>query len=169
MSDIKIAYGNVTNLTFTSLNSLAASSTHLSGAESAAVDNTSGLHVDHLLSGKIVAGPANAQVGRIDVNVIAPIDDSTWPDVLDGTDSAETFTSDGVKKGICKVAISIYTEAVNDRTYYFSGISVAALFDGRMPKKYVVVITHNAHTSTNAIASSGHQVTYTPIFYTVAA
>lgn len=168
MASIKIEYGTTANLTITSLDSLAASSTHLSGAESAAIDNTSNKYVDYLLSGKIKAGAANAQVGRIDINVVGLLDDSTFPDTLDGTDSAESITSDGVKKGICKLAKSISTEAVNDRVYYFGPISVAELFGGRMPRKFVVFITQTAHTSTNALAATGHQITATPIYYTVA-
>lgn len=168
MASIKIEYGTTANLTFTSLASLAASSTHLSGAESGAVDNTSNKYVDYLLSGKITAGAANTQVGRIDVNVIGLLDDSTFPDVFDGTDSAETVTSDGIKKGICKLAASIVTEAVNDRIYYFGPVSVAALFGGVLPRKFSVFITQTAHTSTNALAASGQQVTVTPIYYTSA-
>ena len=168
MADIKTAYGTTANLTFTSLNSLAASSTHLSGAESTAVDNTSNLYVDYLLSGKIVAGAANTQAGRIDINVVGLMDDSTWPDVFDGTDSTETVTSDGIKKAICKLAKSITTEAVNDRTYPFGPISIAELFGGRLPRKFLIFITQTAHTSTNQLASSGHQVTVTPVYYTSA-
>jgi hypothetical protein len=46
MASIKVAYGTTANLTFTSLNSLAASASWLAGAESTAVDNTSNLFTD---------------------------------------------------------------------------------------------------------------------------
>lgn len=168
MQNIKLEYAASSALTFTSLNSLAASTTHLSGAESAAVDNTVNKYLDYLLSGKITAGAASAQVGRIDINVIGLQDDSTWPDVFDGTDSVESVTSAGVKAGICKLAASIATEAVNDRVYHFGPVSIADLFGGVLPKKFVVFITQTAHSTTVAIAASGNVITVTPVYATSA-
>lgn len=168
MASIKLEYAASSSLTFTSLNSLAASSTHLSGAESTAVDNSSNKYVDYLLAGVIKAGAANTQVGRIDINVVGILDDSTWPDVFDGTDSTETVTSDGIKKGICKLAKSITTEASNDRIYHFGPVSVADLFGGVLPKKFVVFITQTAHTSTNTISATGNAIYITPVYATVA-
>jgi hypothetical protein len=168
MASIKIAYGTTANLTFTSLNSLGASSTWLSGAESTAVDNTANLYTDYLISGKFTAAATNNQAGTIEVHVVGMLDDSTWPDVFDGTDSAESVTSAGVKAGICRPAAVIAGENSASRVYNFGPVSVANLFGGSMPRKFVVFVAHNIQTSTNAWHSTGHQVTVTPVYYTSA-
>lgn len=167
MADVKLAYGTTANLTFTSLNSLAAAATWLAGAESTAVDNTTTLAEDYLISGKFTAGASNAQAGTIEVHAVAMLDDSTWPDVFDGTDSAETITSAGIKLGICKPLIAIAGENSANRVYFFGGVSVKNAFGGTVPRKFVVFVTHNIHTSTNTWAASGHQVTVTPVYRTV--
>jgi hypothetical protein len=167
MADIKIAYGSSVDLTFTSLNSLAASSSLLAGAESAAVDNTSNKYTDYLLGGYIKAGAANSQVGVIEVHVVGILNDTEWPDVFDGTDSAETITSAEIKGAVCRQAAYLPTTATNDRIYPFSPVSVANLFGGSLPKKFVVFVTQTAQTSTNALASSGHKLSVTPVYATV--
>ena len=168
MASIKVAYAAASNLTFTSLNSLAASSSWLAGAESTAVDNTSNLYTDYLLSGKFTAGAANNQAGTIEVGVVGLLDDSTWPDVFDGTDSTESITSAGVKAGIVRIAAVIAGENSASRVYYFGPVSVANLFGGSLPKKFVVWVAHNIATSTNIWHTTGHQVTITPVYYTSA-
>lgn len=167
MADIKIAYGSSVDLTFTSLNSLAASSTLLGGAESAAVDNTSNKYEDYLIGGYIKAGAANSQVGAIEVYVVGMLNDTEWPDVFDGTDSTETTTAE-MKATVCKTVAYITTTATNDRVYYFGPVSVKEAFGGAMPKKFVVFVTQTAQTSTNALASSGHKISVTPVYATVA-
>jgi hypothetical protein len=169
MADIKIAYGSSVDLTITSLNSLAASSSLLGGAESAAVDNTSNKYTDYLLAGYIKAGAANCQVGVIEVHVVGMVNDTEWPDVFDGTDSAETITSAEIKASACRPAAVIATTNSNDRVYPFSPVSVANLFGGSMPKKFVVFVAQTAQTSTNALASSGHKLSVTPVYTTVTA
>jgi hypothetical protein len=168
MASIKVAYGTTANLTFTSLNSLAASASWLAGAESTAVDNTSNLFTDYLLSGKVVAAASNNQAGTIEVHVVGMLDDTNWPDVFDGTDSAETVASAGIKGGICRPVAVIAGENSANRVYNFGPVSVANAFGGSMPRKFVVFITHNIQTSTNGWASTGHQVTVTPVYYTSA-
>lgn len=140
----------------------------MAGAESTAVDNTSDLYVDFLLSGKFAAAGSNTQAGYIYVYVIGMLDDSTWPDVFDGTDSAETVTSANVLSGFGKLAAVMPTDNSASRVYNFGPVSVASLFGGVMPKKFVVFVTHSAQTTTNAWGSSGHQVTVTPIYFTSA-
>jgi hypothetical protein len=168
MAAQKIAYASSANLTFTSLASLAASSTWVGGAESAAVDNTTNLYVDYLLSGAFTAGASNTQVGTILVYVIGMRDDSTWPDVFDGTDSAETVTSANVLANFGKLAASMAADSSANRIYDFGPVSVASLFGGTMPHKFVVFVTHNIQTSTNTWAATGNQVTIKGVYYTVA-
>ena len=149
------------------LNSLAASSTRLAGYESNAVDvgaYSGGPPQDVLLAGYFTAAGSNSQAGQIDVWVIGSLNDTpTWPDVFDGTASAETVTSANILYAIGKLAVSITGDNTTSRVYPFGPVSVAALFGGVLPDQFVVFIAHNIQTSTNAWHSSGHAIYATPV------
>jgi hypothetical protein len=166
MSDFKLAYAASVAVTITSLNSLAASSTLLSGAESTAIDNSTNLYQDYLLGGHITAGAASTQIGVIEISVVAMEDDSVWPDVFDGTDSAEAVTSAEIKRSICKVAVTLETTATASRVYSFSGISIANLFGGTCPRKFVIFVSQTAHSTTVALAATGHSIAVTGVWVT---
>lgn len=157
MAAIAFSYRASSNLTVTNLHSIATSSTWLAGWESALVDNTTNLDLDNLVSGKISVGNS-ATAGQIRVYIVAMLDDSTWPDVFDGTESTETITDTEIRDGFAKLgaAIDVDADGGTDDVYYFGPFSVAALFGGILPAKYVVFITHN--TGVN-LAASGNQVT----------
>lgn len=163
MADIKSKYpsSSTTALTIT-LASLATSSTLLVGRESNAVDNTSNLDLDHLLSGKITTGTSPTVNTRIEVWVYAPISISSgtpiYPDVFDGTDSAETVTSDNVKSSLLKLAWSTLVDNTSDRTYYMPPTSIASLF-GAMPAFWGVFVTHSTAVNLNSTAGN-HDLSY---------
>lgn len=167
--DIKKVYAASSNLTVTNLNSLAASSTWMTGWESGAIDNTSDLYLDYKIGIKITVGGSNLQAGQIRVYLVGMLDDSTWPDVFDGTESTESLTDTEMRDAMCKLAAMTETDTGASGVYYMEVSSVAKVFDGNMPKKFVIYITHNAHTSTNAIASSGNQVTIVGSYENIAA
>ena len=120
-------------------------------------------HLDHILSGKIRTGTSPTASRSINVYVAAPLSMSsgtpTWPDVLDGTDSAETFTSANVMNGIVKLAASLTVDSTSDRDYSFSGISVASLFGGVLPPEYVVYVAHDTGVNLNSTGSN-HEINY---------
>jgi hypothetical protein len=98
MADVKIKYPSTSSVDLTiSLASLATGSSGVftAGQESTAVDNTSNLDLDHLLSGKITTGTSPTVSRSINVYAYANTSSAsgtpTYPDVLDGSDSAETF------------------------------------------------------------------------------
>lgn len=163
--DIKLKYGASASLMTSGLNSLAASSARLAGYESVAVDNgASTLALDYLVSGYFKAAAANHNAGQIDVWCIGALDDTpTWPDVFDGTASAETVTSASVLAGIGRPVISLLGESTNDRVYPFGPIGIAQLFGGAVPDQWLIFVAHNIQSATNAWASSGHAVSYTPV------
>ena len=165
MANIKTEYAASSALTMTSLNTLASSSGFTAGAESTAVDNTSNKYLDFLLAGNIITGTTPVVSTNILVYVIGMLEDSTWPDVFDGTDSAETITSSGVRDGFAKLAASIVVSATSNVTYPFGPVSVAQLFGGRLPKKFVVFVTHNGTAALNASAGT---LWITPVYATVA-
>ena len=167
MATVKIGYIADTQLTIT-LASLATSATLVAGRESTAVDNTSNLYLDYLLSGKITTGTTPTTLKQIEVWVASPINDTpTWPDVLDGTDSVETLTSLDIKNSGLRLAAVMNTDATSDRTYYFSQVSVASLFGGVCPAKFVVFVTHNTAVILNATAGN-HEISVQGITNTVA-
>ena len=94
MSDVKIAYAASSNLTVTALNGLALSATHVTGWESAEIDNSSNKYVDMLVSAKITVESAGLAAGQIRIHIVPKLDDSTWPGGFDGTESAETTPLD---------------------------------------------------------------------------
>ena len=141
------------------LASLATSSTLLAGREATAVDNTTNLDLDHLLSGVIRVGTTPTIDTRIEVWVYAPIriasGTPTYPDVLDGTDSDETITSAGVKWGVLRLVQSLVVDATTtDRDYAFLPVSVARLFGGVLPPFWGVFVTHNTGVSLNSTGSN---------------
>lgn len=165
MADVKNAYPASADLTFTSLASLASSATFVAGAESSAYDNTSDKAIDALLSGKIVVGTSPTAGTYIEVWVVAEQKDAVWPDVLDGTDSAETWTSVEMKEAAAKLAAKILVNATtSDREYPFDAGSIAALFGGVLPRKFVVFVTHNTGV---ALKSSGALLSVKPVYQTV--
>ena len=166
MSDIKIKYPSTSSVTLTiDLASLASGSAGVftAGREGNAVDNTSNLDVDHLLSGVIRAGTSPTASRYINVYVYANISSAsgtpTYPDVLDGTDSAETFTSANVMNGIVKLAASMISDSTSNRDYFFGPVSVAQLFGGSLPKFWGVFVAHDTAVALNATGGQ-HVLTY---------
>lgn len=164
MSDTKTKYPSTSSVSITiSLGSLASGSSgvYTSGRESDAVDNTSNVDVDHLLAGKIPTGTSPTASRSINVYVYANISSSsgtpTYPDVLDGTDSAETFTSANVMNSAVRLAASMLVDSTSDRDYFFGPISVASLFGGVLPKFWGVYVAHD--TGVN-LKSTGHALSY---------
>jgi hypothetical protein len=164
--DTKIAYAASVNLTHT-LASLASDASLLVGRESTLVDNTTNLYTDYLLSGFITTGTSPTASKIIEVHVVGLMDDSTFPSVFDGTDSAETVTA-AIKAGVCRLAASMDTTSTSDVAYYFGPVSVAGLFGGVLPKKFVVFVTHSTAVNLNS-TSGNHQITVTPVYYNTAA
>lgn len=167
MASVKIEYAASATVTISPA-SLATSATWVAGVESDFIDNTTNKYLDYLLAGKITVGTTPTINTEIRVYVVALANDSTWPDVFDGTASAETVTSAGVRDGFAKLAAIMAVDATtSDRSYPFGPVSVASLFGGAMPKKFVVFIVHNTGVNLNSTGGN-HVVDVTPVYQTVA-
>jgi hypothetical protein len=168
--DVKKVYAASANQTVTNLHSLASSQTWLGGWESALIDNTTNLYLDYRITAKLTVAAANNQAGELRMYLIGMLDDSTWPDVFDGTESAESFTDTEMRDAIARfAAVSICDNSASD-VYYLECPSVAAVFGGAVPSKFVVFITINPTTTTTAgLAASGNQVTIKGSYENVAA
>lgn len=165
MADRKIAYAASSDLTVTNLHSIATSSTWVAGWESGAVDNTTNKYLDYALTAKITVAAAGLSAGEIRMYVVAMLDDSNWPDQFDGTESTESVTDTEIRDAICQPAAVTATDTTASRVYYLHCPSVAAAFNGNLPAKFVVFITHS--TGAN-LAASGNQVTIKGSYETIA-
>jgi hypothetical protein len=167
VGDFKIVYAANQVMTIT-LASLATDANLLTGREGTAIDNTTTLYDDFLLDGKITVGTTPTTAKEIRIYVVGLFGDASWPDVFDGTDSAETVSQVGVRDSACKLAAVMATVATSDQGYPFGPISVAALFGGTLPKKFAVFVTHNTAVNLHATAGN-HYVNAMGIYYNSAA
>lgn len=168
--DVLLKYGASSSITVTNLHSLAAAAAWNTGWESGAIDNTTNGYSDYRISLHLVTHASNRQAGEIRVYLIGPIDDSTWPDVFDGTESTETITDTEELDACAVLARTLTVDNTASAVYDIQIPSVAACFGGNVPKKFVIFVTGNAATSTNAqFAASGSTVNVTGSYYNVAA
>lgn len=166
MATRKLTYVASSALTIP-LASLATSSTLVAGEESDAIDNTTNVYLDYLLSGKITTGTTPTVDTAIEVWVIAKSDDTNWPDVFDGTNSAETVTSRAQLQQYGRMAWVGIVTATSNVAYEFTNVSVAALFGGKCPAQFVVFAVHNTGVNLNA-TSGNHRITVKPVYETIA-
>lgn len=166
MANIQTAYGASSAVTIT-LTSLATSASLIAGQESTAIVNTTGLYLDYLVAGSIMTGTTPTG-GAIEVHAVGILNDTTWPDVFDGTNSAETVTSSDIKVAICRPIASLVIDTTSNRAYPFGPIGVASLFGATAPpKQFVIFVTHNTGVALNATATN-HFISVTPVYATSA-
>lgn len=166
-ADVKVAYASSAAYTIT-LTSLATSSTLVAGQESTAVSNTTNLYVDYLVGGRITMGAIAATVDKtIEVWLYGSVNDvPTYPDVLDGTDSAETLTSVNVKKGAIRLLDRMFVDTTANRVYWFGPVGIAQHFGGFVPKNHGLFVTQDSGQALSATAAD-HVLSHTGCYNTV--
>ena len=161
MADVKTAYGSNGQALTITLASLADSST--AGRESLVVSNTTDLFLDVLIAAKIktqnsgsIAAPSAAFL-----YAYGSVDGGTeYPDTVTGADAAITLNNPTQ----LKLLGAIYAAAIN--TVYKGGPwSLAALYGGRMPEKWGIVVVNDTGTALSATGGD-HSVEYQGIFAT---
>lgn len=166
MASVKIAYAASANLTL-AVASLASSTTLVAGRASTAIDNSSNLYLDAILSGFVTSG-TTPTAGVIEVWVYAQLDDApTYPDSITGTDAAKTMTSAPIKREALALVASIPVGTTSNARYPFAPVSVASLFGGTLPERWGVFVVHNTVAALNATGTN-HQFTYQGVTRTVA-
>lgn len=167
MADIKFSYPSSTTATIT-LASLASDTNLLAGRQSTEIDNTTNKYLDYLISGKVRVntGVAPTTARAIQVFVVAIADGTTYPDQFTGTDANRSLTSANHKNSICRFAAEMVIDATTGATYWFSGVSVAAIFGGVLPTKFVVWAVHNTGQTLSSTAGD-HAIYIQPVFQTV--
>lgn len=140
------------------LDSLAGDTNLIAGFESGIITNSA--YNDVLLSGRFKANnSAPAAAGLIMVFAYTPINDTpTYPDVLDGTESAETITSIDIRNSILVNVATLNTTTTANRIYEFRQRSLAQHFGGRLPQKWGIWVLHNMSQTLNTTAGNGGQV-----------
>lgn len=166
--DVSTAYHSTTSSTG-GLTSLATSSTWTAGYEwfKVDVDSYSPIPLDVRHNGKIRVGTTPTANTEIRIYLIASNDDSTWPDVFDGTASAETATSEGVRDGFAKLVAILRVDATTSNRDYYYEFKASDAFGQAMPKAYVVFVAHNCVAALNS-TSTEHTYSYTPQYLNVA-
>lgn len=135
--------------------SIASSATLVAGCESTIVDNTTNKYINALVSGKVTVGTTPTINTAIYVYAFAMLDDSTYPDVFEGTGSAETLTSVGVMSGVLKLIAVMSVDAVtSDRAYFFGPVAIASAFGGILPKKWGLYVAHNTGVNLNSTGTN---------------
>lgn len=154
-------YGSTTTIT-AAIASLASDTNLLAGLESAIINNETDGFEDIILSGKATTGTSPTASRQIEVWAVA-WDSIAWPDVFDGTSSAETITSADIKASLCKAVAIMATNNTSDRTYSFTGVSAKQVFGGVLPSRFVLFITHNTGVNLNATAGN-HEFRYQGVY-----
>lgn len=167
MATVNIAYAASATITVAPEN-VATSSTWVAGVESAVQDNTSNKYVDAIVGGLWTCGTTPTINTQVLIYVGSVLNDTpTYPDVFDGTSSAETLTSVGVGRGFLKLAAVLDVDSTTSNRAYYATFTVAQLFGGVMPLKWFLYIAHNSGVNSNTTAGN-HVWKLTGITYTVA-
>lgn len=167
MVEVKTTYSTDQTITLT-LTSLGTSSTHLAGRESTQIDNTSNLYTDAIVHGKTKTGTTTAGT-FVYVYVWGNFETiaTNTLDVLDGADSAETISDQGVRDSMLKLGAIIDVADTTARDFWIQPFSVKQLFGGVMPKFWGLFVTHN--TGANLSATAGdHVFKYNGVTFTSA-
>lgn len=151
MADRKNAYTAITAPTH-SIGSLATSSTLVAGQEANAIDNGTTKYLDIEIYRPVTTG-TTPTAGTIELWLIPSFDGTTWPDVFDGTDSAETVTSRDILRACGRLAASTPTDTTSNRTYPLHVPSVRDIF-GTVPQKVGQFLTHSTGVNLNSTAGT---------------
>lgn len=168
--DIKLNYPAAsTAMTVTNLHSLASDSgAYIAGWSSASVNNKTNVYLDYMVGGTFTTHASNRAAGRIDVYVLAALNDTpTWPATATGTIGTEgtlSFADTEELVSLGRLLTSITGDNSASAIYTFPPTSVRMLFGGVIPPYWALFVTQNMSTTTTAgLAAAGSAIYYTPI------
>lgn len=147
------------------INSLASSSTWVAGYEWFIIDCANAIDVLVEIVARVGTTPTiNTEIRAY----LFPIGDggTVYPDVFDGTPSAETVTSAGVRDSFMKLAgVGVVDATTSDRDYPIN-FNLLSFFP-TLPKKVGVFIAHNTGVNLNSTAGN-QKYQYTSYYETIA-
>jgi hypothetical protein len=162
-ADIKLAYAADAAFTIT-LASLATSATWVAGREATSVSNGTNKYLDYEITGKITTGTTPTS-GDIRLYGVKPINDTpTWPDVFDGTDSAETVTNTSILDKIVTLWSSGNTTTSDIAYPIISALTLAQAW-GFVPDNFTIFVAHSTVAALNATGGN-HEINYRGVYAT---
>lgn len=166
-ADIKIAYAADAAFTL-DLSALASSATYVAGRESTSVDNTSNKYLDYKISGSFISGTTPTAGGEARLYYVQPIEDTpSWPDVFDGTDSAETVTNTAILDRLLLGWSGGYSTSSNITYPIVSALTLAQAF-GIVPHHFLVFFSHAMTAALKTDAANTNSIFYKGIYATSA-
>ncbi len=163
-ADNKIAYSASAAMTCT-LASLASSSTFVAGQEATSINNNTNKYIDYQVTAKITTGTTPTVSTEIRIYGIAALDDTpTWPDVFDGTDSAETVTNTQMLDQLPLMG-STLVSATSNVGYPFTKLLTIAECFGYVPKDWTLFISHATVAVLHATGTN-HVITQRAAYFT---
>ena len=162
MATSTINYGTTTTITISPA-STATSTSYIAGRESTEIDNTTNKFMDVLVQGFITTGTTPTVDKHIKLYAWAShtAPSTTALDVIDGLDSAETFTSAEIMSSIVTLVRSVKVNASSNQKYHFKPFAIADIF-GEMPQYWGLYVAHDTVAALNATAGN-HEFKYTGI------
>lgn len=166
-ADIKLAYAADAAFTL-DLSALAASSTLVVGRESSSVTNdTAGVKMlDYKISGSFISGTTPTAGGEARLSGVQPQEDTpTWPDVFDGTDSAETITNTAIRDKLPILWSGDYSTSSNIPYPIVSSLTLAQAF-GIVPHHFEVFFAHSMTAALKTDAANTNGIFYKGVYAT---
>lgn len=123
------------------LSALASSSTFVAGRESSSITNSSN-YLDCKISGRFYSGTSPTAPGETRLYAVEQCEDTpTWPDVFDGTDSAETVSNTNILDSLPLLWTGTVSTSSNILYPVIGALTMAQCF-GVMPQAFVLFFTH---------------------------
>ncbi len=166
-ADIKLAYAADAAFTM-DLSALASSSTLVAGRESSSVTNdTAGVKMlDYKISGTYISGTTPTAGGEARLSGVQPTEDTpTWPDVFDGTDSAETITNTAIRDKLPILWSGDYSTSSNITYPIVSALTLAQAF-GIVPGNFEVFFAHSQTAALKTDAGNTNSIFYKGVYAT---
>ncbi len=164
MAALKIAYpqSNADSIAITITLASLASSTAWAGRASTAINNTSNLDLDHLVSGKIKLGTSPTVSKTVQVYAYAAQSIAsgtpTYPDGITGSDEAKTMTSANVAYGCLRFLWAGTTDATTGLVLEMPPTSIAQVF-GSVPPYWGLFVVHDSGVNLDSTGGN-HSMQY---------
>lgn len=170
MATTTVVYSSNTAITM-DLSGLASSSSFLAGRESNEIDNTTNKYLDAIVRGSFIVGTTPATTGGLKVFVWGSDTSLTTTalDVLDGADSAETFTATSLGATVMPASFTPVLVATSDTKYQVKSFSVARMLGlPVLPKYWGLFIAHNMTAALKTDAGNTNAFSFNGIKYDIA-
>lgn len=164
MATLKVLYpqSNADSVAITITLESLASSTAWAGRASTAINNTSNLDLDHLVSGKIKLGTSPTVSKTVQVYVYAAQSIAsgtpTYPDGITGSDAAKTMTSANVAYACLRFLWAGTTDATTGLVLEMPPTSIAQAF-GSVPPYWGLFVVHDSGVNLDSTGSN-HAMQY---------